>query len=198
MSTFGKLYLVPENVVKRFLDRDKLLLSDQPLDAVEIDANNTVESTLKKTKIDEHSKQILHQQALGNYLTTREQRLNHYSVSQPESQPVVDPDTVLPQNTTEEHFPFLDTITATHREKAVNLLRTLKRGNRVTWDDKNKVLIDGKPIHGSNIVDLIKYSVGKSKIPPAGLQQFTKLVLEENYPKSLLSNPHFASTPQVM
>lgn len=57
------------------------------------------------------------------------------------------------------------------------------------WNDLGELIVDGKSIHGSNIVDLI-YDVlkGRKSSQPIGWQHFLRVLIDSNVPESLLSN----------
>ena len=62
----------------------------------------------------------------------------------------------------------------------------------VDWDDRLTVSLDGQPIHGSNLIDLITHAVSRkrtsSQNAPIGFQPLKNIFKTHNFPTSLVNN----------
>lgn len=84
--------------------------------------------------------------------------------------------------------PVLETsLPPTVKNKGIALYETLK--DKLTWDTSGQIVIDGQPIIGSNIVDLISDLVRTWKRDPITGWPIIKQKLRTiNFPRSLISN----------
>lgn len=96
----------------------------------------------------------------------------------------VDDDSIILQH--------LNNFRANNKWRAQQLFSHLKTTNR-QWNNMGQLLDleTNEPIPKSNIVDLIHYAtttLAMKRSPPAGLRQFTDLIMKTNTPETFLSN----------
>lgn len=61
----------------------------------------------------------------------------------------------------------------------------------VTFNDRNELVVDGKPVFRSNVVDLISHimrDTQKPGVPPRGFDQFFRAIYEINIPTQWIGN----------
>lgn len=102
---------------------------------------------------------------------------------------------------------IIESVPKKYREKAALLTRKLKKISKdiISWDGAGVVSINGKVIHGSNIVDLVNEAMRSRKKKIAiGRKQFGKVLKDLNVPREYIGNENFlhstinmeASTPE--
>jgi hypothetical protein len=73
------------------------------------------------------------------------------------------------------------------RRKAGLLLKHLKK--QAAWNDKGELMYKQRPVHGTNITDLVNDAVRDRDVPePPGWEIFGTLLRESNVPTELVSN----------
>lgn len=101
------------------------------------------------------------------------------------------------------HIPRPIGINKRYQSKAEQLARYIfKDPNVLAVNDTNEIVVDGKPVTGSNVYDLMSdaLSTSRSKVEgprPAGFEEFITALKEINAPRILLVNPAYtkALTP---
>jgi len=86
----------------------------------------------------------------------------------------------------------LQLVNTKQRTKASRLLHFLAQSGLISWDTNGEVLIEGKPIIGSHIVDLVSHAVRPyafRKLRIVGLHEFGNLLNALHVPKDLLGSP---------
>jgi hypothetical protein len=69
------------------------------------------------------------------------------------------------------------------------LFEKLKECPDIYWDGNKTVVIDNKPIIGSNILDLVNYTMKQSTFKPRGLDEYLQVLEKCNVPISLINSP---------
>ena len=83
---------------------------------------------------------------------------------------------------------ILDSLPLSLRSKAKVILDHLRKHTSLQWNNKGEIIVDGKLITGSNIIDLIKVQLKDYKsFHPVGEEVFSQLVLESHVPLNLLT-----------
>lgn len=81
----------------------------------------------------------------------------------------------------------LASVPAKFRRKAGLLLKHLKK--QAAWNDKGELMYKHRPVHGTNITDLVNDAVRDRDVPePPGWEVFGKLLRESNVPTELVSH----------
>ena len=87
------------------------------------------------------------------------------------------------------HDRILENVPLSYRLKAEQLLSWIENNSKITWDEKGRVKVYGKPIANLNIVDLINDTVrGRKKSEPSGWQTFAQNLKESNVPRDYVGN----------
>ena len=84
------------------------------------------------------------------------------------------------------------------RIRAATLLNQLQRNRLIQWDnDTHEMIVDGRAIPGSNIIDLASHAVSQRQAarpirgspgPPPGFNRFAQVLREANVPRALIKN----------
>ena len=84
------------------------------------------------------------------------------------------------------------------RIRAATLLNQLRRNRLIQWDnDNHEMIVDGRAIPGSNIIDLASHAVSQRQAarpirgspgPPPGFNKFAQVLREANVPRALIKN----------
>lgn len=78
------------------------------------------------------------------------------------------------------------------RSKAERLAELLKAKGTVTWDERNRLIVDGKPVEGTNIIDLINDALRRRKtFKPPGRSDFADQLRRLNAPRELVGNEDY-------
>ena len=90
---------------------------------------------------------------------------------------------------TEDQNHILESVPITMRRKAKLLLNVLKNHPHLSWDKQGIVSVDGKPISGSNIIDLVNDALRHRKgFEPKGWESFFQGLREVNVPQDYIGN----------
>jgi len=184
-----RVYLVPEDVMQSWRSKLRLERADQPQTAAVMRADGELSKAVRTdTTTSDHNKALEVNQKLADYLVTRRRRMDAYHPPQPPPQPSSSSSSSSTQNI--DDVP-LGVVAKTYRPKAVELLRLVSKNPRLEWDDRQRVTIDGRPIPGSNIVDLLTDVTTRRKaaLRPPGFELFRDVLQEMNTPRSLINNP---------
>ena len=86
----------------------------------------------------------------------------------------------------------------TVKVRAATLLNRLRRNRQIQWDsDTHEMIVDGRAIPGSNIIDLASHAVSQRQAaspirgspgPPPGFNKFAQVLREANVPRALIKN----------
>ena len=84
------------------------------------------------------------------------------------------------------------------RIRAATPLNQLQRNRLIQWDnDNHEIIVDGRAIPGSNIIDLASHAVSQRQAarpirgspgPPSGFNKFAQVLREANVPRALIKN----------
>ena len=120
--------------------------------------------------ISDHDKVSCYNHILQRYLTYYEKSNRPMTVRIDESEPHLK-QTYLSRIIPEQ---VLRLTPVTFRAKAAEILDRVQESNHMSWDERGQLVIDGRPIEQSNMVDLINDVVRnrKTTTPPPGWQEF--------------------------
>ncbi len=109
------------------------------------------------------------------------------SVTQPEDS--VD----LPNNVETD---IMESVPPTMKSRARQLVKKLKENNDlITWDDKGQMIYEGKPVVGSNVIDLVNDALHHRKnFNPHGWRLFAKVLSDVNVPEGIVRNENRLKT----
>ena len=85
---------------------------------------------------------------------------------------------------------ILESVPPMMKTRARQLGKKLKENkDLITWDDKSQLVYEGKPIPGSNVVDLVNDALRHSKnFNPHGWRLFAKALSDGNIPEGIVRN----------
>ena len=93
------------------------------------------------------------------------------------------------EDTDDDQNRILESVPITMRRRAKLLLNVLKNHPTLTWDKQGVVSVDGKPIPGSNIIDLVNDALRQRKgFEPKGWEHFFQGLREVNVPQDYIGN----------
>jgi len=74
-------------------------------------------------------------------------------------------------------------------EVGKRLMKVIENSDRLNWNDKNELVVDGKTFPNSNIESLYSYAARDvRREPPRGWDTFAKWIVDENVPRSAIGN----------
>jgi len=129
-----------------------------------------IREILNREDIVDDEKVKLYQAALNKSIQFRE----------PSAAPVV-----LTTRTTLEDI--VSSVPKAYKNKAQLLAKTILR--ELSWTDRNELISNGQPVHGSNILDLVNDVIRKRKyFNPEGREEFADALRQLNIPQDLVGN----------
>ena len=194
MEHTKKMYLVPRELLQ--LIEEKRIQQVAPLTRKVGALNQQLEETLQRSDLapDKHVK-LFDQQA---------QRWQTYQEKQ--NQPLPRTLSVIPQDKTKGTDSsemggsnlskdsmvedVLESIPKAMKVKAKWLLQRIKRSDAMGWNDKGELVMEGSPVQGTHLVDLINDVVRKRKTTPSatGWQEFAEGLRRLHVPQEVVGN----------
>ena len=142
--------------------------------------DNDISSTLKNPHISEEEKAEAYSRDLEEFLTYKNQN-SVKSVN-------IKPPTVNAISTLE----IGKTAPKNLRGKAERLADLIKESGTMAWDEQGRLIVDGAPMEGTNIIDLINDALRKRKtFFPSGRNYFANRLRTMNAPRELVGNPSY-------
>ena len=157
MEHVKRLVLVPEHMAENTTERKPLV----PLLTSQVNhLDGEMSSLLKRQDVTEDEKARLYSQILQRYLGYYDKRMSQpvrvsVVASKPTTEkPATQPEPVdLPDNVEAD---IMESVPPTMKTRARQLVKKLKENkDLITWDDKAQLVYEGKPIPGSNVVNLV-------------------------------------------
>lgn len=155
--------------------------------------------TRKLSQLDEEMKTILDRQDLSEFDKARaySETLDKYldikrRLQQPTPIPVVDQKPQeIPQS--DKQVLNLKMIPQNYRNRAQNLLTHIEDQTDLNWNNKGELVVNGLPVIGSHIMDLVEDTVrsrprGAAAIEPTGADVFQEGLRKSNVPQALIGN----------
>ena len=170
-----KLFLVPEDVIHTWRSNQRTEQIDKPVETSLSHMDKSMQNILKDNKLSVYDKEKLYTQKLATYVDMRDQMKRH-----------------LPEI-------HLDSVPKNFHTKANALLKYLQSDKDVEWDAQGQLVLNGKVIPTSNIVDLIHDGMRlrkKMKRPP-GWKELSHHIIEKNVPRELIGNEEWISEPTL-
>ena len=82
---------------------------------------------------------------------------------------------------------ILSSIPVSYRNKARTLLNCIINSSQLTWNKRGEIMQGEQTVHGSHIIDLLKYTLYPYKhFMPVGFDQFNSTLQAINIPRSLI------------
>ena len=210
MEHVKRLVLVPEHMAENTTARKPLV---PPLTTKVNDLDEEMDNLLKRRDVTEDEKARLHNQIFQRYLNYYDKRMSQpvrVSVVPPkpttdktevqEAKPTADkaeiqaePTADMPDNV---EVDIMDSVRPTMKSRARQLVKKLKENkDLITWDDKAQLIYEGKPVPGSNVIDLVNDALRHRKnFNPQGWRLFAKALSDVNVPEGIVRNENRLKT----
>jgi len=197
MKHSRKMYLIPEEVMS-LIQRNQIQTSPYVRPLTQL--NQQMNDTLSNKETPDEIKANLYDQTLQQFLNIQEQREKHVPVvkiqgtntlpitsTQLTSQ--LTPSVPQPQQNIPD-AEILGTVPKKFKQQAQGLLNWVKKSpDVISWDEKGAVSVDGKPLEGSSISDLVNDLLRKRKgFQPQGRDQFAESLAKLNTPEDFIRN----------
>lgn len=159
-----------EHIQKHRLPPDPKVLTTASL-------HRDLSSVMANDDLSEAEKSQLFGQTMYKFKTAHKKALTKDPVVQDEK-----PDSKIDQR-------FMDSVSSTMQRKAKLLMSILRDNPNLSWDEDGTVKMYGKPVHGSNIIDLVNDVLRQRKgIEPTGWQPFAEGLRDMNVPQDVVRN----------
>lgn len=199
----SRLLLVPEEVLNRWRDKQRLQAVDHPLTTEVTAADHAVSNVLSDPTLSDYDKSALTSHKTAAF---RAAHRRHLDPPPPTVQPPPPPPTpaiAQPPNAAGPGQPrggsdrLIASLPTTYRRAGARLLQVLTDDPEVTWDDTGRVSVAGSVVDNSNIVDLLKDAVRNTTggPRPPGFEQVVDLVRTKRLPPSLFRNKAWRTPP---
>ena len=177
MEHSRKVALVPQHLLSSLLAQQQLNPAVQRLSYLD----NGMQNMLENSNLPPDVKHKQYGQMMHRYQTLRDQELNK---TFPIKLNEVPPTSTIPSGD------IIDSLPRNYRNKAKLLLAHIRKTPNLQVDDFGQVAINGQPIEGSNITDLIFDYVKPTRRSqgPAGWRQFGKMLKQTNVPREAIVN----------
>ena len=187
MEHVKRLVLVPEHMAEQ---RKKPLVPPLTAQVNEIDSD--MQNIIQRQDIPIDAQAKMYDKNLQRYLTFYDKRMNkplRVNVLQPkitEEQPQEEE----PETIDEIETDIMDSVPATMKSRARQLIKKLKGSEDVIgWNKQGQMMFKGRPIPGTNIVDLVNDSLRQRKnFNPEGWELFSKALGHLNVPEGVVRN----------
>ena len=150
-----------------------------------------MKSILLRTDLDQSAKAIAYSQILDKYLKVKQKVQRPEPITLIEDQSVKSNDAVGETSASPRVNEKIDikVFPKQFQNRAQNVLNHIKRSSNLDWDEKGVVIIDGNPIAGSNIIDLVNEAIRPNQTTQhIGSIPFMKSLIESNVPRSWLGS----------
>ena len=198
MKYTKKMVIIPEELLNRIQQQTDLQTT--PLLKAMGNLNEQMDHTLA-SHLPDDVKLKHHEQQFQRFLNLQEQRENviptvkiHQDITTPqEAQDIQPPPPQEPQPPQQRGLTNADivrTVPKTFKTQAEGLLEWIKRSpEAISWDDKGTVSLEGQPIQGTSITDLVNDVLRKRKgFNPAGRDDFAVALARLNTPENFIRN----------
>ncbi len=187
MEHVKRLVIVPEHMTEQ---QKKPLVPPLTAQVNEIDSD--MQNIIQRQDIPIDAQARMYDQNLQRYLTFYDKRMNKplwVNVLQPkitEEQPQEEE----PETIDEIETDIMDSVPATMKSRARQLIKKLKGSKDVIgWNNQGQMMFKGRPIPGTNIVDLVNDSLRQRKnFNPEGWELFSKALGHLNMPEGVVRN----------
>ena len=179
MKSAKRMVLVPEDAMRRYEQRQRF--ETPPIVSSLMDADIDMTDILQRTDIPDGEKQKLYAANLERFLDLKRQKdgqIPTVRIASKEEKPSLSTEKII------EHIP------KTMRTRAAALVSKLKaRPDVISWDQTERVKIEGQTIPNSNISDLVSNAMRERKnFNPVGSREFFRTLNEINVPRDLIRN----------
>ncbi len=194
MKHARKMFLVPEDVFNSIQRKNEIQTS--PSVKVLSSLNQEMNKTLDNEDIPPEFRMKNYSQMLQRYLDVQDQREKYIPTVKVQNQENASNAGSSEQSASNSNQPeftdadILGTVPKKYRNEAQGLLNWVKKNPQaIRWDNKGEISINGNPVLGSHISDLINDAVRSRKgIAPTGRDAFTETLAKINTPETFIRN----------
>ena len=152
---------------------------------------------LNNPNLSEEDRSKLYSHYLSDYLTMKNKQTQVYrAAAQPLTPAAPTPagapaGTPEPQGGSPLEKEVLDSAPQVLKKQAQLLMDRVKQDPSMSWNSKGELIVEGKAIPNSNIVDLVNDMLRKRKgVNPTGWQSFARQLHRSNVPQDLIRNQY--------
>lgn len=149
--------------------------------------DSSIKSTLNDSKMSDEEKAQSYAQDIQEFLAYKKQQQNQLG-------PTLETEHVAPAPKINaiSTLDIVKTAPKKFQGKAERLAEFLKASGKVSWDEYGRLIVEGKPMEGTNIIDLVNDALRKRKsFAPKGRQFFAENLRRMNAPKELVGNSSY-------
>ena len=163
-----KLYLVPEDIIQNWRNDNRNQQINQPVQHTINKIDKKMHNILNNPDLNVYEKEKMYSQNLGDYINMRDNQLLSKQWSEG----------------------TLDSIPKKFQSKAKALMNYMQSDDDITWDDLDQLVLKGKVIPNSNVLDLLHDSLRarKTSKKPKGWRQLSKHFRSKNIPQEIIGN----------
>ena len=198
MEHVKRLVLVPEHMAENTSERKPLVA---PLTSQVNHLDEEMNSLLKRQDVTDDEKATLYNQILQRYLNYYDKRMSQpVRVSIVPPKPIDDKSVTQPEDSVDlpnnVEADIMESVPPTMKSRARQLVKKLKKNkDLITWDDKGQMIYEGKPVVGSNVIDLVNDALRHRKnFNPHGWRLFAKVLSDVNVPEGIVRNENRLKT----
>lgn len=179
-----KLYLVPEDIINTWKSEQRTQQTNNPLETAISQIDKNMQSVLKDKHLSDYDKEKIYTQKQATFVDMRDE------LTTP----------VRTENTINESNDILDSVPKLYHKKANALLKYLQMDKDVNWDNQGQLIINGKTIPQSHIVDLVNdgMRLRKKKQHAKGWRELSHHLAMKNVPKELIGNDDWINTSNTI
>jgi hypothetical protein len=193
-----KLYLVPEDIIQTWRSEQRSQQVDNPVDTSLGQIDKNMQNILRNNTMSDSDKEKLFTQKLGTYVHMRDQT-GQPAIPIPVKTELMTTVKTEPETLVKSELPhdILASVPKMYRRKADAFVKYLQSDQDVSWDNKGRLLIKGKLIPDSHIVDLMHDALRlRKKVKRAkGWRELSRHLKKQNAPRELLGNEQWSTPP---
>ena len=201
-----KMAIVPYKLweeMKKWKQESRPKLPADPQVVTTVQLQRDLARVLDNEQLSESEKADLYGQTLFRFqeaFKKAKQQQHQSTTPQIPQMPTQSPESIQPSSQQPQHSMdvsasrlsterVLESVPKTMRQKA-QLLMNFLDSSKINWDAQGRVSVEGKHIHGSNIVDLVNDVLRHRKtFDPKGWQPFAQELAKMNIPQDIVGNP---------
>lgn len=153
------------------------------------DLQKEMQSTMNRDDLTESEKSKLYGENLYKFQLAHKKALTEPVkplISTPSNSNATD-DNVIPRKRINDRI--IESVPPAMRRRATLLLDMLQDHPNLSWNEHGTLIINEKPIEGTNIIDLVNDTIRQRKqFEPKGWQTFSKALKDVNIPQDIVGN----------
>ena len=163
-----KLYLVPEDIIQKWKSDNRNQQVNEPVQHTINKIDEKMQNILRNPDLNIYDKEKMYSQKLGDYINMRDNQ--HISKQWSNS--------------------TLDSVPKKFQTKAKALMNYMQSDDEITWDNLDQLVLKGKVIPKSNVLDLLHDSLRarKTSKKPKGWRELSKHFRSKNIPQEIIGN----------